>query len=51
MERTATAKKWQEILQDFESGGLRRKEFCEARGTEALHVRLLVGAAEENRRR
>ena len=32
MEWTATAKKWQEIFRDYESGGLRRKEFCEAKG-------------------
>jgi transposase-like protein len=32
MEWTATAKKWQKIFQDYERGGLRRKEFCEAKG-------------------
>ena len=32
MEWTATAKKWQEIFRDYESGGLRRKEFCKAKG-------------------
>ena len=32
MEWTATAKRWQEIFREYESGGLMRKEFCEAKG-------------------
>ena len=31
MEWTATAKKWQEIFRDFDSGNLRRKDFCRAK--------------------
>ena len=32
MEWTPAAKKWQEIFREYESQGLRRKEFCAARG-------------------
>jgi transposase-like protein len=32
MEWTSTARKWQKIFQDYESGDLRRKEFCETKG-------------------
>ena len=31
MEWTSTAKKWQEIFIEYESGGLKRKEFCAAK--------------------
>jgi hypothetical protein len=32
MEWTAAARKWQEILGEFDSQGLSRREFCEAPG-------------------
>jgi hypothetical protein len=32
MEWSEAARKWHEILGEFESQGLRRREFCEARG-------------------
>ena len=52
MEWTEAAKEWREIFRDYESGGLKRKEFCEARSLKLStfdywRSRLKKTAAEE----